>query len=78
MVSARLEIFNTKEKGLKKYVLLYTIDGVDSVGIVIGGNLYHEKVIDIKDLIRANGGANLIKKKILLGDVPFQDGVYLL
>ncbi|MCK4665978.1 hypothetical protein KAU33_04470 [Candidatus Dependentiae bacterium] len=78
MVSARMEIVNVGNKGFKNYVLLYTIEKSNSTGIVIGGKLYHERVIDLKNLIRSNGGANHIKRQILLGNVPLQNGVYLL
>lgn len=77
MVSARLEIINVGNKSLKEYVLLYTVEDFRPIPIVIGGELYHDKVATLKDLIRKNGGANFIKKEILLGNVMLQNGVYL-
>ena len=77
MVSARMKIFSVEHKNFKEYILFYTVEGFEPIPIVIGGELYHDKVATIKDLIRANGGANRIKREILLGNVVLQNGVYL-
>ena len=77
MVSAKIKIFNMGNKNFKEYVLFYIVENFDPVPIVIGGELYHDKVATLKDLVRANGGANHIKKEILIGNVPLQNGVYL-
>lgn len=78
MVSARMEIYDVGEGVLKQYALFYVVDGFEPIPIVIGDNLYYDKIITIKKLIKDEGGANHIKKEILLANIKYQNGVYLI
>lgn len=77
MVSARMEICDVEEADAKYYVLFYVVDGFEPVPIVVDNELYYDKIITIKKLIKEKGGANHIKKEILLGNVKYRNGVYL-
>ena len=77
MVSARIEICDVEEGKAKYYVLFYVVDGFEPTPIAIDNELYYDKIITIKKLIKQKGGANLIKREILLGNVKYRNGVYL-
>lgn len=77
MVSAKLEIVNLgKEEGTKKYILIYVADDYDPTRVIIGEKLYYDKIITLRNLIKKHGGANRLKKEILLGNITYRNGVY--
>ena len=83
MVSARLEIYDVGKADPKQYALFYIVDGFNPVPMIIGDRLNYDKIITLKNLIKDHGGANHIKKEILLGNVTYHKlsrnkGVYLL
>ena len=78
MVSARLEIYDVGKADPKQYALFYIVDGFNPVPIVVGDRLHYEKIITLKNLVKEHGGANRIKKEILLGNIKYQNGVYLI
>ena len=83
MVSARMEIYDVGKADSKQYALFYMVDGFDPVPIIIGDRLHYDKMITVKNLVKEHGGANHIKKEILLGNVTYHQvsrnkGVYLL
>jgi len=78
MVSARIEIKNTGNKRNKQYIIFYMVENHIPIPIVINNKMFYEKVIEVKQAIADNGGSNHIKKKILLGDITFQNGVFII
>lgn len=78
MVTARIEIRKTPKKGVFKYIVFYVTDSFPSIPIMINGDLHHDKVLTVKSLIKSKGGSNHIKREILIGNVMFQDGMYLI
>lgn len=78
MVTARIEIQKRLKEGDIKYVVFYVTDDFPRIPIMINGDLYHNKVLIVKSLIKSKGGSNHIKREILIGNVVFQDGMYLI
>ena len=77
MVSARIETENIGNNKKKQHVIFYVVEDHVSVPIIIDNVMCYDKIVDVKQAIAENGGSNHIKKQILLGDIKYQNGVYI-
>ena len=78
MVSARLETKNIGNNKKKQHVIFYVVEDHVPIPIIIDGVMFYDKIVDVKQAIAVKGGSNHIKKQILLGDVKYQNGVFMI